>query len=186
MMTTRILVKELLETDSLFPEPASPAGPRRPASAYPHNNQGTLAGEPGSDRTQSHPAGLPAVGPPCPDSGSPAFPCAGPLRSESPSHDGGQCSQNHGTSLLHNWHFNVGGLDVSPNRSSSSSCARSCNASGHLDHHSWTDCLPCSQPVQPMVPSSAHLGTVGHWKPLPPGTWIITEGPLVPRRDPQE
>ena len=48
------------------------------------------------------------------------------------------------TSLLDKWHFNVGGLNVSPSRSSSSSCARSCNASGHLDHHSWTDCLPCS------------------------------------------
>ena len=48
------------------------------------------------------------------------------------------------TSLLDKWHFNVGGLNVSPSRSSSSSRARSCNASGHLDHHSWTDCLPCS------------------------------------------
>ena len=119
-----------LQDDDDLVESLSRSSSRRTASS--RNQPAQLA-----------PAGLPAVGPPCPDSGSPAFPSAGPLRSQPPSH-GGRCSQNHGTSLLDKWYFNVGGLNVSPSRSSSSSRARSCNASGHLDHHSWTDCLPCS------------------------------------------
>ena len=74
-----------------------------------------------------------------------------------------------GPPIFDKWHLNVGGIDVTPYCGSASVSAGRNFVGGHMDHHSRTDSFFGSQSVQSMDPTSAHLGTLGHWQPTATG-----------------